>query len=373
MHPVKLVRTASFLLFAASFPVVAEEPAATPAAPAAETADAPVVADPVAAPVEAPAVTALPAASAPQVVTKTEEKKQEKEGAAWRGSYLKYTNAFTAMSLSKAADPYWNPTDVHSLSIHPEWHFNKHLFVAASFDIEQELTLSDDTTYANQFMVSDLSFDVGTSGYEEPVSGIRASGFLRLIAPTSLASKGQTKLFSLAPAVSLSRKFDVASGLTVGYSARYTQRFQRYTSGQYDGPIIGSCASAQTLNCARFDNMGNRNTQEDLLQGPFVSFDPVERLHLYVTYWQMNAWLYPLSPTDVPLSVDPVDNPMREANAFILSAGFDVTRELSLSLGASTFTSQPGLDGLRRSPFFNRNTTVSLDVALDIEALLSRI
>jgi hypothetical protein len=362
MHPVNLVRTASFLLFAASFPVVAEEPAATPAA------------------AEAPVVQPASAVPAPAVLTKAPGKADEKKLVPWRGSTLQYTHSFTAISVSKPADPMWNPYYAQTLSIRPEWHFTDYLFVAGSLDLEQELTLSDDTTYAHQFMLSDVSVDVGTSGYQEPLTGIRLAGKVRLTAPTSLASKAQTKLFSVAPGLSLSRTFPVLSGLTVAYTARYTQRFHRYTSAQADGPSIAACTGARDQTCAAFEsyttNFGNRNTQEDLLQGPSVSFDVADRVHLYATYWQMNAWLYPLSaaPADLAPSIAPLDSPsMRETNAFILSAGVDVTRELSVSLAASTFTSQPGMDGLRRNPFFNRNTTVSLDVALDIEALLSRI
>ena len=333
MHSANLVRVASVLLLAASFPAGGAEPAASSTAP-------------------------------------TEAKE-----APWRGSFVSYGHATSAISVDKAAEPYWNPFYVQTFVVQPEWHFTKHFFTRARFELEQELTLSDDTTYARQVMWSDLSLDLGTDGVKIPKAGIQVSGTVRLTAPLSKASAAQTKLTSIGPGVTLSRRFEVRSGLTVGYAARYTQRFHRFTTPGYDAPTITACGDLRDQVCTSLKGAEQRNVRADLLQGPTVSFDPLARLHLSATFQLSHAWLYALP--SAPVAGQPLDAAgdvgVRQSTGFIVSTGFDVTRELTLTLAATTFTSQPGPDGRARTPFFNRNTLLSLDAALDVEALLKRI
>ncbi len=382
MQPAKHVRIASFLLIAASFPVAAAD------APAAEVAPAsaevvPVAVDPTPTPEVQPATSvaakASPVVAGPVSVAATVE--PEKKEVPWRGSAFHYGHTFAAVSVDKAALPNFDPYYVQAFSIHPEWHFGSLVYAAAQLDLEQELTVSDDTNTINELVMSDVTVDLGTEGFDEPRTGIHLSGSLRLAAPTSKASKAQTKLFSMGPGVTVSRKVALLSGFVASYSARYTQRFHRYTTMQYDAPTVGACGDLRDLSCANSSTTGSPNVHEDLQHGPSVAFSPTEKLHFGASFLVIHAWLYPLTPVSVDAglggakkTLDPsTDVSPRETDAFLLSAAYDVTRELSVSLGASTFSAQLGPDAKRWQPFFNLNTTVSLDVGLDVEALLSRI
>ncbi len=62
---------------------------------------------------------------------------------------------------------------------------------------------------------------------------------------------------------------------------------------------------------------------------------------------------------------------MRNLVNFNLSASYQVTKPLGLTLSASTFGGQLGDNGQFVFPLFNRNTAISLDLAIDVEAALT--
>ncbi|MHB8874035.1 MAG: hypothetical protein ACYC8T_10150 [Myxococcaceae bacterium] len=300
----------------------------------------------------------------------------EKKEVPWRGSSFSYGHAFSAVSLSKEIDGFYNPYYVQSVSLFPEWHFTSFLFVRARFDIEQELTVADDTNTVNEVVISDLPVDVGTDSYQEELTGIKVTGTLRFGLPTSRLSRMQTRVFSIGPGVSLSRKFPVLSGLTLSYAGRYTQRFHRFTTPENEGASISGCNILRGDTCDSLMSNQKRNVMADVVQGPKLVLDALESLHVELALQMAHGFLYPLTPVEASLrlSDQAPDSTVRVSTTFALGATYDLTRELSLSLSLNN-TAQPQLgdDGHLRNPFFTRNNTVSLDAAIDVEALLSRI
>jgi hypothetical protein len=349
---------------------IAEVPAETAKAAAADPTDAPT-----AAPALTPAAAPSPAAASPAVPSATAviPVADPKSTKPWRGSQLSYGHVATALSLRKDAEPFYNPYYAHHLSLAPEWHFTDKFFARALFDLEQELTLADDTEYKNEVVWSDLRVDLATTGYKEERTGINISGSLRLVGGLSKVARAQTRIFSVGPGVTLARSFEVRSGLKLSYSGRFTQRFNRFTTVQFDAPTLVRCGDADA--CEALASSGTRNVQNDLLHGPSITFDPTEKLHLMANYQVSHGFLYPLTATERESNrLDAsTDVSVRESSRFIVEASYDLLKALSLTLGVDTLTRQPGPDGLRQTPFFNRFTTVYLDLGLDVETLLSRI
>lgn len=361
---------------AATAPAPATEPAAVTPAVALPAAVPPVVA-----PIGIAATPgAAPAAGGPASVTAVEPAAPaEGEKVPWRGSTLIYEQLASALSLDEQADPTYNPYYVQSLSIRPEWHFGDQLFTRLRFDLEQELTNSDETDFKNQIVYSDLIFDVGATGWTDPWAGIKAAGTIRMVAPISKASHAQTMRFAFGPGASLSRKFPVLEGITIRYGGRFNFRFHDFTTTQYDAPVI-ACGSPDSEACGRVVHTGKRNVSWDVTQGPGLAFSPLEKLTLDLDFQFRRAALYPLTDAAVETSVGSVpllpgelDAATRYSTWATVDLSYDVLDELSISIGASTLSGQPSTDGERRSPFFNRDTTLYLDLGLNVEALISRI
>ncbi|MBI3183256.1 MAG: hypothetical protein HYZ28_14050 [Myxococcales bacterium] len=310
----------------------------------------------------------FPAAGAPTPAEKG-------EGPPWRGSVATYGHAATALSLSKSAEPFYNPFYGHRLELQPEWHFGQQLFLRGKLELSQELTLSDETTYRHEVVWSDLAVEVGAEGVDDPWLGVRAAGTLRLTAPLSKVSAAQTKLFSLGPGISLTRKFPVRSGLTARLESRLTQSFHRFTTTQFSAPTIAACGDLRDQSCGELAHSGARNVRSELGAAATVSFEPIEKLSATARFQLSQGWLYPLAEVrlngaeNLPTTGEVG---LRHTWGLVLEASYQLLPYLTASLGSSTIAPQLAPDGTRRTPFFNRYTTLYLDLGLDFEAVLSR-
>ncbi|MBX7101412.1 MAG: hypothetical protein K1X89_27100 [Myxococcaceae bacterium] len=342
-----------------SFVAVAEE-AAPASAPAAATSA------PAAPSVGAPSA----GAAAAQATAKVEQSKWYEQFA---GSTISYGHNVAATTLSRSAQPYYNPTYGHRLGLMPEWHPNEQLFVRGRWFLSQELTLSDSTRWAHEVELSDVLIDVGTSGWKEARTGIRIGGDVRLSLPTSKVSLAQTRVLAVGPSVSVSKNFNVLAGLSFAYSARFTYRFNRFTTPQLEGPTIGACGDARSPECAEFVTTGTRNTHFDLTHALSASFSPHEKVTLSSALLLSSYWLYPLAaaPAGVQGSnqLDPTTSTnLRNTTMFNLSVTYQPIKPLGLTLGAFTAAPMLGDDGQRLFPLFNRNTSLYLEAAIDVEA-----
>lgn len=310
-----------------------------------------------------------------QAGTSVTTQQSDRKPLPFRGSTLSYTHSATATTFAPGAEPHYNPTWVHRLGLLPEYHFNDYVFARARFWLSQELTLSDTTTYKREFEPSDVWLEAGTPGWQEPNSKIRISGDVRAIVPTSKASQAQTRIFSLGPSASLSRGFDVLSGLTFIYTGRFTYRWNRFTAPRLQANPIGACGAS--ANCPEaLLGTGRSNVNYDLLHGAIVSFNPLEKLNVSASYMMQYAWLYPESkvPDQYASSTQLTDGTStRFFDMFSLSVSYTVLQPLTLTLGSFTFSEQLQADGKYVQPFFNRNTTVYLDVSVDVEAAVSSL
>ncbi|MBL9038884.1 MAG: hypothetical protein JNG84_10240 [Archangium sp.] len=296
----------------------------------------------------------------------------------FRGSAIAYSHQATAFTFSPSAQPWYNPTWTHRISLLPEYHFNERVFVRARLFISQEFTQSDTLNNANEVELSDLWFDVGTPGWVEPNSKIRVSGDLRVNLPLSKIAQLQTRVLTLAPSLALSRVFAVKSGLVVAYAGRFGYRFNRFTSPQNQGPGIAACGDPRALECAEYISTGTRNTNFDLIHGPTVSFSPTDALNVSASYLMASFWLHPLSRT--PDSLNGLDTlstandvGMRTAALFSLSASWQINKQVSLTAGSWTFSSQLGADGRYLFPLFNRDTTLFIEAGVDIEQTIAAL
>ncbi|HEY3448044.1 MAG TPA: hypothetical protein VGK67_16930 [Myxococcales bacterium] len=287
----------------------------------------------------------------------------------WRDTSIDYGHVFSATSLSKKAEPTYNPYYAQQLVITPVWHlWDDYLVAKVRLAMEQELTNSDDTTYQNQVMLSDLQVDLGTSGVTEGFTGIKISGGVRFYLPTSLAARATTMYLAVGPGLALSRKIPILQGLTIGYSGRFNFAFHKFTSMQNDATSI-ACGAYDGPSCGQFVQTGLRNAWGQLVHGPRITLGIIEGLTFDVSFTWIKSYLYPLAATDY--APDRQSGFQRQAQAFEGSLSYDATDFLSIGLGFSSLYGDLAPDGKWRMPF-NRLTQISLGISVAIDPIVSK-
>jgi hypothetical protein len=298
----------------------------------------------------------------------------ERSRAPWRGSEFVYRNAFSAISLDRSAELTYNPTYATSFSFRPSWWFCDHLYLRANLDVVRELTEADDTTFKNEALLGDLALTAGYAPvYTIPVADIAVSADILLRIPTSKASQARTLALGIGPGVRLSRSFDLLSGLSVGYSLRGMPLLHRTTTSQLETPFIPGC-SASDGGCDAYLHTGVRNTRFRLQQLLYVTARILDWLSLSATYGIWIDWLYPIEIDDPRIShqvLEPQDR--RYASVWEVEVLFEPVPALRIGLGTSTLGPQLAPDSSYYNPFYNRYTTVFLDLHLDVAGLVSQI
>lgn len=323
------------------------------------------------------ALLSLPLVAQAQVsiATGVAEESDTASKAPWRGSTLTYSHMVTPVSLVKSAMPWWNPYYAHQITLRPNWHFNDSFFAAAQLSIEQELTVADDTTRRYEVMLGDLLLEGFWTGWREPTTQIRVSAAGRLMLPTSKASRASSMVAGVAPSVTVSRGFDVLSGLSTSFLVRGTRYFNQYTTRQYESPSIIGCGDPDSPACSPFWSSGTRNVAWNLTYGPVVSLGVTDKLSFSVVALLTRSQLYALTAAKVPTSTGTVDvgseTGINERYSSLVSVAgtWMFTPAVGVTLSAYTWASTLGLDGKYRNPFFNHLTTCSLDLTLDVERL----
>lgn len=291
----------------------------------------------------------------------------------YRGTSASYGHSLSVYNPTPETTAY-----THRLGLMPEWHFNDAVFVRSRFYLTQEFTLSDSTNTRYEVELSDLWLDGVWGGWREKITGIRLGADLRATLPTSKTSLAASRLFTLGPGVNVSRTFKVLSGLTLVYSARFTWRFNRFSTRQNQGGRISNCTANSALVQGGFGfidactntNTGNTNVQADVIHGPTVIFNPHERLNIAGSLFMQRGWVPALAATELVPAV-PVQT--RDFIGFSFGVTYQPWDIVGFTLGAFTFANQLDSEGKYIFPLFNRNTAASLDATFDLEAIVSSV
>jgi hypothetical protein len=308
------------------------------------------------------------------LIQSTDEKTTS--NAPWRGSTIDWSHAVTADTLNKGNVLSPDPTYVQSLYLLPEWHFSD-LFVARGrLALDLELTNADDTTNYHEIVVSDGLVDLATTGWTEPNSGIKIGGGLRFQLPFSKASRYQTLQLGVAPAVSLSRQFNVLDGLTVGVHGSYAHLFHSSAVPKIDSNPLPACADRTDATCALLAYGSLASVENSLSGGPSLSL-AYGRFTLSGSLDWVRGFTNTLVAYQVPVAVGSASvggQPAfpRDITRFIASLTVQATDELAVGLNTFTFSPEFAPDASRYSPFYNHYTLASIDFAVDVETLAHR-
>ena len=288
----------------------------------------------------------------------------------YRGSRVSYRNAVSALSFDRSAELTYNPAYTMSLSLEPRFWIGDIFNIHGRFDISHELTDSDRTTERGETVPGDLSVSIGATGfYEIPVVGIELSADVELTFPTSPSARARTLMVGVGPGVRLSRTFDVLSGLTIGAGFRYSKLLHRYTTAERESPLIANC-SVSPSGCDAYLSTGVRNASHRLTPSVDISLSFVDWLS-FSAYAAFYIDLLHDAASDSEVSFEPQEAAdERYMSAWGLSLTFVPVKPLQVAVGVTTVHPQLAPDSQHYAPFFNRFTTVFVDLRLDIAELV---
>ena len=260
------------------------------------------------------------------------------------------------------------------------WWFNKHLNIYGKFDLDREITQNDNTTYANETLMSDTTIGLTYHNlYRIPVAGIDIHLGGKLIMPTSTASRADTAIVDIGLNLTLARTFKVLKGLTISYTFAPKYNFHRYTTGESVSPRVSVSAKDPDYN-ALLSN-GTRNVQWDLGNDISFSLAFTDWIGMGFSWGRIVAFLYKMdksgdltvttmSGQEVQLSHG-VEDPTncRFIDYFNLYVTATPIEFLDISLVAGTVYSQIDMDGKYEAPFFNEDTTIALELGVNFGAL----
>lgn len=307
------------------------------------------------------------------------------EKVAWRNSTITYENVVSALSFSEGADLSYNPYYAQSISFRPRYYLRDDLSLRGRLDLEIELTTSDETNHAREWVVSDLFFDVSytPTWMKIPVLDVMVNPSLRLAFPTSIASRGRSMMMTLGPGVAMRREIPLLKGrflksVGVAYAFRATKYLHEYTTAQLDS--AGICSSLLTdPDKPACQTSGKRNVSWRLSNTFEVRLTIMDKLTFTADVMLFNDMIYGLDGetvglndgTEVPLEESRVNH--RGSTWAIFDLSYDLLDWLWLSLGVSTYYPHLAPNSSYYSPFLNRYTAFYLDVTVPVDRFVDQV
>ncbi|MFT7625154.1 MAG: hypothetical protein ACI9WU_004345 [Myxococcota bacterium] len=288
----------------------------------------------------------------------------------WSGSTVSFRNTVTAITFDPGAELGYNPYYAMSFGLSPRFWFSEMGYISADLALDREITDSDVTTQAGEWWLTDLSLKVGAAPfYTIPVAEIALSADLRFTLPTSPLSQARTMQIGIAPAVSLTRRFAVLSGITIGYGFRANWMAHRFTTAEKEFALIPNSTGIEN---GEGLNTGVRNAEWRLIHSLSLGIGFTEWMSLGLSAALVNDYLFDVTLDEEDSGIVE-DQDQRFGLSTNISLGFVPHQALTVTVGAAAAHGQQKPDSSQRDPFFNRYTVVYLDLALNIAGLVDSI
>lgn len=286
-----------------------------------------------------------------------------------RGSTVAYRNAVTAYTLDQDAELTYDPYYAMMLDVSPRYWLTDDLDVHASFGISKELTDSNWTSERHETIPGDLSLGLGIASLGRiPIVDIDTSAGLDFKLPTSPSSRARTLLFGVTPRASLSRRFGLLEGLTLSYGLAVSRYEYDFTTGELESERLPCAPTA--VGCDRFLNSGVRNVTWRMQHRVGLSLGLVDWLSVSIGAAAIRDYLHDAVVTDDVNFVPHEPTDTRELMGYDMALTVSALSPVIISIGSSTVNPQLDPSSSAYRPFFNRFTTLFVDLRLDAAALV---
>jgi hypothetical protein len=212
--------------------------------------------------------TDTPATSAPETAKKPKPRP-------FAGSSLYNQNSVTTATIFQGQNQYSNPTVESNLYILPRYAINEAFQVRARTILSYEYTNADSTTYRNEPMLSDTTFQLFYRKIPKLPLGVIPSIAVNVGLPTSKLSRSRTLVFSPGATLQLVRPFEHFLGGEAMILASTT----------YSHPIYQS-RNPEVVDDRRptFSCVGGNNCQ-DLVSGSMNPSDALSYVFMFEVEW----------------------------------------------------------------------------------------
>lgn len=278
-------------------------------------------------------------------------------------SSVVYRNQVSVVSLDRSTDLTYDPLYLMSLSLRPQVDVGAGVYVRGELSVARELTESNWTTRADETYLGDTTLAAGGTLWTVPVAEVALSGELGVRLATSKASRAQTLQASIDPSLRVSRRFDVLSGLTLGYGFGFGANFHGSTTAERAEPTV--FAAPETA------NTGRRNAKWRLSHTGSVSLGLLDSVSVSFAAGLHSHRLYDAMDLTESEGLLPDDRESREYLSASAGLSYAPTAALGIGIGAATFHDQLASDGSQRQPLFNRFTNLYFDLRFTPGALLT--
>jgi hypothetical protein len=297
-------------------------------------------------------------ATAPSVAQKAPE--PEVQLSPWRGTSFMYRNDVNIMSLDKSKDITYNPNYSMQYMIAPRYWLGERLFLTTSLYIVQELTQPDDAKYKNELRWFDSSFVVGGILKRLALGPVNTTiiGSTGVRLPLSIYSRAQSMRFGIPVGLSINNSFKM---IQFGYSLGFLYNFFKYSTGNLDAPTIQNCINV-AYNCDQFSNTGIRNPKMQFAHGLSLNILPNDKLAFSITATIIHRILHDAATTDQVNYTPQKPTDERFVISAMMEVSYQLTDELQIAFNTWAFNPQLAPDSTYYVPFFNRFTSLGLEL-----------
>jgi hypothetical protein len=311
------------------------------------------------------------------------------EPLAWRNSFFSYSVSATFNSLCRDCQLSYNPNVYQFFSFTPRWYVDASTFFFLSLGAFYEFTDADGAAYNHEFQIGDFLIELRRTVAWEGFIFIPAA---RLTFPSSKLSQAAQRYVNAGLGVTVVRPIPEALGMTIAAVARYQHWFAGSNVSMAQGDCIASRDTESATRSAPTTPTGpeadtsylcngvGRNESDRIVAGVNINVTPVEHFTLTLSLFWVWSYTFDLAAAEVPTTAGPVrldsqGGAWRNFTSYSLSAAYDLTDWLNLSLSVSNSTVLAPLwndDGSVRSPF-NPDTQFSVGLTFTLDGIYNTL
>lgn len=311
----------------------------------------------------------------------------------WKGSILLFDQSLTTQTVGVGADyQTYDPTYEWWVAFKPKYTLFERDKDSVSLNLWMnvylELTNSDTTTEYHELLLGPTYLWATYNRTVRDVRGYKTAVTVgpRANLPTDKAAYDTSQLIELGALGNASQTFPLRGegaralqGGRLAVGAIYGHPFDRYTA-----PVNGDLHQLRDdfngISVIDDQIAGEMNVRNALSVALSGELQLVRRLNLSLSYVIINQWRYPtpagqLSPDTGPASIMSIAAPTTYSVKTWLTASvaYDLTDELSASIGYYNLSGQLAPDGTRRSPLWSPSARFFLTLTANLDAVYRRI
>lgn len=293
----------------------------------------------------------------------------------WRNSIFTVSPWVTTYTFSEGAQLTYDPTFALNFTLSPRFYLLDTLYLRVSEDLSVEVTQSDSDTTTRQPLLSDMRVDLMRPALIK-TSGFVLSAGLRVSLPVSIASRFANRIMGTSLITASSYDLPEATHLTVGFDFSYTHNWNSTNTATHFA-YADNAGEGATICPSGADGCevgGPTNATESFSFGPSLEWAPIDTFSLSASYSWLPRLGGPLGTQTIETATGPVvlrddKTHWRVGQAFSISASYQTTPWLGLSLAYAVQTSQLNTNGTLRNPLSNPDMTLEFDATVTLDQL----